>query len=213
MVLNESVTGISATVANVAGGALNIGVILVVIVFVAIVIFGLIILLMQSKKYSKFRIVIWGVNGFGQLVQEFDDGGIFVDKKTGNKRLFLKANKVGLDPDNIPYISSKGKDFVFLFRTGLKNFRYIKPKIQDNDFGFSVGEEDVNWALNTYERQKAMIGKKTWLDYLPFIILAVVSIVILILFIFLFKKFDVLADIATHLDSAAQALSNKTVIL
>lgn len=177
--------------------------------------FGL-IAYFQHKKYNQFDFVIWGRDSFGQLVEEKDTGGIFVDKKTNNKRLFLKKNNVGLDPDNVPYISIGGRKKVYLLKLGLKNFRYIKPKVDFNGLAFIVGEEDVNWAINSYERQKKVFGQNWLLQYLPFMALAFVSIIILIMFIYFFKQFPVLKDIALAMKEAAQQLAaaqGGTVIL
>lgn len=170
----------------------------------------------QNKKYNQFDFVIWGRDSFGQLVEEKDKGGIFVDKKTNNKRLFLKKNNVGLDPDNIPYIAVNGRKKVYLLKLGLKNFRYVKPKPDFDGLSFVVGEEDVNWAINSYERQKKVFGQNWLLQYLPFMALAFVSIIILIMFIYFFKQFPVLKDIALAMKEAAQQLAaaqGGTVIL
>ena len=172
--------------------------------------------LIKYKRFSQFKVVIWGRDGFGQVVQTSDQAGIFVDKKTNNKRFFLKKNNVGLDPDNVPYIQQGRKRVVYLLKTGLKNFSFIKPVIKDDVFSVDVGEEDVNWAINAYERQKTSFAKNLLLQYLPFIALAFVSIIILILFIYFFKQFGVLKDVAVALADASRAFAQSqggTVIL
>ena len=160
------------------------------------------------KQYQQFEIEIWQRDGLGQLNVKYDKAGIFVDSKTKNKRLYLKGHNVGLDPDNIPYMpSSSKKRKILLLQTGLKNFRYIKPIITGEMLSFVVGEEDVNWAINSYERQKKIFGD-TWLaQYLPFMIIAFVSIIVLILFINLFKVAPDLKDAAVALKEAAQAMA------
>jgi hypothetical protein len=81
---------------------------------------------------------------------------------------------------------------------------------------FSVGEEDVNWATNTFAKVKSQLLENKLMQYLPFIALGIVSIVIMIIFIYFFKKFDVLVAMADKLDHAAtvlaQASSGTTVI-
>lgn len=159
------------------------------------------------KKYQQFTCVIWERDGFGQMTETYDQAGVFVDLKTKAKRLYLKKNKVSLNPDDIPYLPGKGKKVIYLLRTGLKNFYYIKPNIQTDDINFSVGEEDVNWAINDFERQKKMFDQNALLQYLPFIALAFVSIIIVVIFIYFFKDFAVLRDVAQGLKEAAQALA------
>lgn len=190
---------------GIASGGLAIAFILIAVVFVAGFFALLTWLYIKWKQYQQFDIIIWQNDGLGQLNVKYDRGGIFVDKKTKNKRLFLRKHKVGLDPDNIPYMPSpKGKKTVMLLQTGLKNFKYIKPKVSHDVMGFTVGEEDVNWAINAYERQKKIFAQSWLAQYMPFIALAFVSIIILILFINLFKVAPDLKDAAIALKESAK---------
>lgn len=201
---------------NIGGFAVNILVMILGVLFFAGIVFGVVMAFLKYKKYSQFKCVIWGRDGFGQISQTKDRAGIFVDKKTKNKRFFLQKNNVGLDPDDVPYIQVGNQKIVYLLKTGLKNFQYIKPRVSNDMFRFDVGEEDVNWAVNAYERQKNSFAKNMLLQYLPFIALAFVSIIILILFIYFFKQFGVLKDVAEALKGAAVAFAQSqggTVIL
>lgn len=167
------------------------------------------------KRYNQFN-VIWfdqdGISGGS------DKAGIFVDTKTKNKRFFLQKANVGLDPDNVPWkMMPSGlfgaKRTVYLLRTGLKNFQFLFIDVKPNPgVSISVGEEDVNWAINAYERQKKVFAESLLIQLLPYFALAFVSIIILILFFQLFKNFDVLKDVALALKEAAQAVSGTTVI-
>jgi len=191
-------------VASTADGILN-GVVMVV---GAIIVFGIVFLagkwyMDNIKRFQQFNCVIFQRNGFGQLEQKRDKAGIFVDGKTKNKRLFLKNAKVGLNPDNVPYISSGASKTIFLLQTGLKNFRFINIDIKEPNINMTVGEEDVNWAINAYERQKALFQDSKWMQLLPFIAIAFVSIIILTIFIYFFKNFDVLQDVALALERTA----------
>jgi hypothetical protein len=195
-------------IGEIASGTGLVALILIAVVFVG-AFFALITwLYLKWKQYQQFDIEIWQEDGLGQLNVKYDKGGIFVDSKTKNKRLFIKKHSIGLDPDNVPYmIGAKGKKKVLLMQVGLKNFRYIKPTITAGQMAFVVGEEDVNWAINSYERQKKVFGQ-TWLaQYLPFMIIAFVSIIILILFMNLFKVAPDLRDAAVALREAAVAMS------
>lgn len=160
------------------------------------------------KKYQQFVCIIWELDGFGQLAETKDKAGIFVDSKTKNKRFFLKKANVGLEPDNVPYISRGKLKTVYLLRTGLKNFRFIKPRLVQSLMTFVVGEEDVNWAVNAYDRQKKLFMESKFMQLLPFITLAFISIIILIIFIYFFKDFDKLVLMSQNFKDSIALIVN-----
>jgi len=206
----------SDAVGLIGSWALNIIVIIVSICFICGMTIVLAKLLITYKRYSQFTCIVWGRDGFGQTTETKDRAGIFVDRKTLNKRFFMKKANVGLDPDNVPYIQQGNKKVVYLLKTGLKNFRYVKPRINNPNLVLEVGEEDVNWAINAYERQKKIFNQNILLQYMPFIALAFVSIIILIMFIYFFKQFGTLAKVASSLSEAARAYAQAhagTVVL
>ena len=178
---------------------------------------GLIVYKKKVARYKQFTCNIWQKDGFGQITEKYDQAGIFVDDYTKNKRLWLKKANVGLSPDNIPFITTGGgRKKVYLLQTGLKNFKYIKPNVGVGLINFTVGEEDVNWAINTYERGKKLFSQ-TWLaQYLPFIILAFVCLIILVLFTSLFKQIPAIKGLVEQLVEVAkylaQAKTGTTVI-
>lgn len=186
---------------------LNIFIMIFSFLFFGGVAFGVFKLFMRFKQYTEFLCIIWKNDAFGQLIEVTDGAGIFTDGKTKNKRFFLKKANVGLNPDNVPYVQRGNKRIVYLRQDGLKNFSFVRPVIHNQNVSLEVGEEDVNWAINAYERQKNIFAQNLLMQYLPFIILAFVSIVILIIFIYFFKNFGVLADAAVALKEAAQALA------
>jgi len=187
---------------------------LIIIIVVLIVgggVIGTTYLILNFKRYIQFMCLILKADG----TVSFDTAGIFEDKKTKTKRFFMKKNKVGLTPDKVPSKIIDGPTgffqapkIVFLAQTGLKNFHFIDLKIGFNKLlSLKVGEEDVNWALHSYEKGKALGQiKNKLLEFMPYISIAVVSVIILILFIFLFKKFDVMADMATAIEVASENL-------
>lgn len=178
----------------------------VVLILAVAVITAIVMWIKNIKKYQQFKIVIWQRDGFGQLKQTFDQGGIFIDRITKNKRLFLRFNKVGLNPDHIPYIQSNKHKTIYLYQTGLKNFHYIDLKITDPQITLTVGEEDVNWAVNDFEKQKKTFDFKAWiLQLLPWIAICFVSIIILIIFIYLFREAGTFASAAQSFSEGAQA--------
>ena len=98
--------------------------------------------------------------------------------------------------------------YVWLYRTGLKNFQYVDLNITPNPGAtITVGEEDVNWAINAYERQKKLFSTTLLMQLMPFIMLAFVSIIILIIFIYFFKEFSTLKDMAVAMGEAAQIIA------
>lgn len=197
---------LSSTLSSLGGGALS----FFILIFAGLLTAGLVGLIMYGvmkwRRYNQYDCVIWERDGFGQLREKKDKAGIFVDVKTKNKRLFLKENKVGLSPDNIPYIPKGNRKVIYLLQSGLKNFTFIKPTF-NSPLTFSVGEEDVNWAVNAYERQKVRFMSNMLLQYLPYISLAFVSIIILFMVIYVVKEFSVLKDVANALNEASRALA------
>lgn len=172
-------------------------------------------LVMKWYRYQQYRCVIFKRDAFGQIQQVYDNAGIFVDKKTNNKRFFLKKNNIGLCPDNVPVISGK-KNTVYLLQYGLKNFRFLQMDVGKEGFDLNIGEEDVNWAINAYERQKKMFSQSLLMQIMPFIAIAFVSIIILVIFIYFFKEFSslrefaiVMRDVAANM---AQMNSGTTII-
>jgi hypothetical protein len=165
---------------------------------------------MGFRRYKQFVCRVWSKDAFGQLVETKDDAGIFVDRKTKNKRLFLRKAKVGLRCDKVPYVPVGNKKVIYLLRTGLKNFRFIDLKISNPDVKLKVGEEDVN----AYAKQKAIFSQNLWLQYLPFITIAFVTIVIMVTFIFFFRKLDTLEQFGLHLENMAKAIpSNSSMVI
>jgi len=129
-------------------GIFSTGVMIIVIMLILVMLIGGFFLYQSKiKRYKQFKVTVWQKDGFGQLTEKYDDAGIFTDKTTQKKRLWLRRNKVDLNADNIPFIPTRGKRNIYLLQTGLKNFRFIRPDISDEYIKLSVGEEDVNWAI------------------------------------------------------------------
>lgn len=187
--------------------AVGIGFLLVSVLAVAAFGVAFFVVYRYIQRYKQYVCYVFERDGFGQTSFSTDEAGIFVDSKTKNKRFFLRKANVGLDPDKVPYIQRKigGKKVVFLLRTGLKNFSYINFDIKEKTgMQINVGEEDVNWALNAYERSKKLFSQTLLMQLMPFIIIAFVSVIILIMFIFLFKDAGVMKEAAVAWRDAAQ---------
>jgi len=195
-------------IANMGQSAMGLIVLIVAVLILVGIVVAITLAIISSRKYKQFIIVIWQMDGFGQFIQKYDEGAIFVDKKTGNKRLFLKKAHVGLTPDNVPYIpTASGKKMVYLLQTGLKNFKFLKPNIDASFINFTVGEEGVNWAVNDYEAQKKRFQSGWLQQYLPFIIIGFTVMVMLIMFIYIFNKMPLILDIAKEMKEVAQLLA------
>lgn len=188
-----------------------------IILIITLVIVGVIVFLIAKKVLKelqyKYKCIIFEEGNDSAIV---DKAGVFIDKKTQNKRFFLKKANVGLNPDKIPYKTAVAgfgvTKYVFLLKTGLKNFRYLNLKSSSNPgFYVSVGEEDVNWAINAYERQKKLFSQTLLMQLMPFIALAFTSIIILIIFIYFFKEFGTLRDMAVAMQEAAKELAKASI--
>lgn len=191
--------------AGVGWTALSLGLILTVCIIVGALMIVITMLILYYKKFTQFKCVIWEKDGFGQNYESYDSAGIFVDRKTQNKLLFLRKNNVGLEPNNIPYIQGGKRKIIYLRKTGLKNFSFITPKLYDQKIELQIGEQDLNWMGNSYERLKKLIGGHWILPYMPYIMIAFTTIMILIIFIYFFKNFD---DLRAFGESLVVATSN-----
>jgi|2_EtaG_2_1085320.scaffolds.fasta_scaffold11055_5 hypothetical protein len=198
---------------SIASTALNIGALVFMIIITIVIIGGSFYGYMKWRRYNEYKCIVWERDGFGQLVETYDKAGVFVDPKTQNKRLFLKKFNVGLDPDNIPYLPSIGggsfssPKTIYLLRTGLKNFQFIRPDIEQEEITLEVGEEDVNWSINAYERQKRLFSKSKLMELMPYIAIAFVTVIILVIFIYFFKEFSVMKDVAIAFKEASESLA------
>ena len=193
-----------------SSGFLSFGIIILVVVLAVGVLVALFFFIKRFLNYSQFKVIVWEVLESGGIREAYDKAGIFLNTKTGNKLFYLKRLKVGLNPDKLMYINdSKGKKIVYLLRYGFKNFVFVNPFVKDvGDVKFKVGEEDVNWAINSYEASKKRFTQSLLFQMLPFMVLALVCIVILILMVTLFKNFSVFSAVAESFNQATQTLVN-----
>jgi len=188
----------------------------VMVVIVAILIIGgllvlAVIMYLRWKKFQQYRVLILEVDDDG-LVQGFrwDKAGIFVESKTKHRRFFLKRSRFSLSADKVPvvYPRGKGKPMVSCVKLSNTDYRFLwLNNLRPQAVNLVVGEDDVNWAIETYERMQKLFDRSTLLQYMPFLMLAFVSIIILIIFIYFFKDFSVLKEVAVELGKAAQAMA------
>ena len=126
-----------------------------------------------------------------------------------------KKAKTSLPADYVPAIQIGKRKVVFLVKKGLKNFRYINPKVEEDDnLALIVSAEDVNWAVNSYEGAKKAFYTSKWMQYAPMAIFAIAVIGIIVLLFVLFKNFDVIKEAAIALEGATknQAVAKATLV-
>jgi hypothetical protein len=192
---------------------LQIGINLLIFVGI-IIIFGIlgfiIYWIYKTDKRFDTNVDIFEMDGLGRPKLTYDVGGTYVDKKTNAKRFWLKKGKVGLNCDNVPSIPierGKRKKTVYVLRIGEKNYRFINIRLpKREDIKIEVGEEDVNWALNSYEREKKRYATSFWEKIAPYATMALTVVFVIVIFAIFVQKFDVLKDIAASLTTAAEAI-------
>lgn len=159
----------------------------------------------NHKPYRQIRVTVFQKDNFGNVITTKDWAGIFT--KGDNKRLWLKAGKVSLPADNIPYVpilGSKTKE-LFLHKKGHKNYVFVNPFLDDESLEFNVGEEDVNWALISYKQAMTKFQNNIWVTLAPYGIVLVAIFVTFAIFFMLIKKFDTLLAIAETLKGGFQS--------
>ena len=186
----------------------------ILITIVVILVLGLIAFIFwkryKKKKYGQYNIVIWEKDTTGNSHESYDRAGVFLDRKTGFKLLFLEKLKIGLNPNNVPYVTSKDKKgrlikTVYLRKIGVSNYVYCRVKIAEDGMVFTVGEEDANWLEQEMEKIRRTFGKSNWLEkFAPYIMFIVTVLIVMIILISLFNKFTILKEVSENLASITE---------
>jgi hypothetical protein len=74
---------------NLGTAAIILGITLVVLLIIGVCLW----LWFRRKRYSQFKVVLFEKDGFGQWNYKIDRAGIFLDRRTNNKRLFLEKGR------------------------------------------------------------------------------------------------------------------------
>jgi hypothetical protein len=174
--------------------------------------------IVKKKKYNEFLVEILDKDSNGNVYKTYDRAGVFLDKKTGYRLLFLEKAKIGLNPNKIPYISHKTKKgklvkTVYLRRIGVNNYVFIDLKLGET-IKFTIGEEDLNNAAQEMNKIRRTYDKKSWLDKLlaPMIFIVTIMIVMIII-ISLFNKFGILETVSTNMLEVTEAQAEITALL
>lgn len=201
-------------VQNILSGVLGFGgVVVVLILFVGLCVVGW-FFFRNWLKYQQFNVIIFKIDALGNRDAFTDQGGIFL--KSGQKRFWLKKCKSDITPDTIKYVKINGKNTVILWQFSDNDFRVVDFSASNPTIGISatVGEEDVNWALNAYERGKKMFAWQGMLkEYMPWIALFFVGIIFVIIFIQFFKKLDLLPQMVNVMKENVNTLKEVTQML
>jgi len=171
---------------------------------------------MMWKRFKEYEVIIFSEDEWGQKDIKFDQGGIYVDRKTNNKKFFLRYIAKGLDFEQLKYShGSNGKKIVMLYKDNKGEYQYITPEFESDDgVSFSMGEEDLNWGLNSYEKAKNRFAwRNKLLQFAPWIGLVFVGFMFLILCIYVLKQFDVLKDVGLSLERTASTLAQNSGVV
>jgi len=188
---------------------------LALLIFILGVVGGIIFYILQTNRYDFFCKIYERAGNNLLILRETEKAGVFVDKKTNYKRLWLKKNKVGLNPDNPPYIiNEKGKKVIHLLKDGTKTFRYIDIKVLEQDkIILSVTEEDVNWAVTDYERVKKLVLNDFITKVLPYIGLIILGVFIIGMVAMVLKDFKEIVPVLNEILVSLQQLRSGTQVL
>jgi hypothetical protein len=163
---------------------------------------GIVWIYLKRKKYD-YSVIYYNTDG---VTGGTDKGGIFVDSKTKAKKFWLKNANAGLNCDRVPWRLINNKRVVELVRYGVKNFRFVDNSGIADGIEADISEEDVNWGLLDYEKQKQIFGHSLLKELLPYIIIAFTAMVILIMVFIVMNKLEVFNQAADKLVQAASIL-------
>lgn len=167
---------------------------------------------LRNKKYKEFHVVIFEKDTFNNTHERYDRAGIFLDKKTNLKLLFLKRLKKGLNPNQVPYVTStdkKGRQIktIYMVKAGVSNYKFCKVSLNNDVLEYTVSEEDVNWAAQDYETITKTFGQTSFLEkYGGYILFIITIIIVMVILVSLFGKFAILKDVAANLQLATASM-------
>jgi hypothetical protein len=205
-------TGIGKFIPNVDGAQILMWVMYGLIIIIAVGIIAYVTYyFMRKKRYGQYRIEILDRDENGNVYKDYDRAGVFLDKKTGLRLLFLEKARIGLNPNNIPFVSSREKSgflikkeviikTVYLRRIGVNNYVFIHVKVNPDNTIISVGEEDLNNAVQEMSKIRRKYDKKSWWDdNKPIIVWIITIMIIMIIMLVLFNKFGILETVIENM--------------
>lgn len=158
----------------------------------------------KRKRYNEYSVEILDKDGMGNVYKTFDRGGVFVEKKTGQRLFFIEKGHWGGNPNKIPYISSVGKKgrlikTVTLRRIGVNNYVFVDITLGES-LNVTIGEEDLNNQHNEAIKIRHTYNKESWLSKLaPYITVVIGMVILMILMLNLGNKFTIMETISQNL--------------
>jgi len=185
-----------------------------IIIIIALVFLGLLggfAWWMKSRKKYDIKVRIYSTR-FGAPKTWDDLGAIYKDAKTGQANGFkLKSEKEIISPPSYKLImmSTKG-NVIHMRQDSTGHYTFLEPEFCESGFKLKVVAEDVRLWQSAQRQQVDILYTKTkWysslLAFLPYIIVAVL---IMILIYLVLQKFEVLQGVATSLDHTATVLKD-----
>jgi len=160
-----------------------------IIIFLILMGVGMFLLIRHLMRYSQFNVTIFYKDSNNQWMQKKDKGGVFINNKTKSRLLHLKNAKTVMNPDYIPFLIEKGKKVIYLKEVGIRNYVYLKHSFKENDVNITVGEEDVNAAIQDFEVATRVL-KANWEQYIPLIATIFAMAILLIVMIVYANKWQ-----------------------
>ena len=178
----------------------------------------------KKKKYGQYRIEILDKDSNGNVYKTYDNAGVFLNKQTDMRLLWIEKAKIGMNPNNIPYISTiskKGKIIktVTLRKIGVNNYVYVTMVLGEKVL-MTMGEEDINNSASEMRKVRQLTNKENWMTKLaPYILFILTILAVMIVLISLFNKFEVLKQVSANMETITEKqfeitdlLRNMTVI-
>jgi Na+-transporting methylmalonyl-CoA/oxaloacetate decarboxylase gamma subunit len=197
-VLTETIPKVS--VSGILGTVFTVLIVLIVLVVVGFMLHYF----FKKKKYNEYRVEILDKDSNGNVYKTYDRAGVIYDKTTQLRLLFLEKTKVGMDPNNIPYIShkdAKGRliKTIYLRKIGVNNYVFLNLKLGES-LAITVGEEDLNNAQQEMVKIRRTYNKDSWLaKYAPYIAFILTILIVMIILISLFNKFGVIKEASENM--------------
>lgn len=170
----------------------------------------------DKKNFNTIVRIYYQPKGSKAPILLHDMGGVFFKSKVNLKRFWLKKHKIGLNPDNIPFITdNKGNRIVTLWQRGMSSFRFVVIGVSDNPgVHYVPGEEDVNWAIAAWHEYKDFIpDTKGFLEKYGWMVMWTLTIgITLLMMIFLFQKFEVLSGLMSSANAVAENLKQTAML-
>lgn len=160
------------------------------------------------KRYRQYNCLLFYRDSGGAIHSRTDWAGVFVDKGINSKRLWLKDLNTTLKCDKVQSYDFFGMKLVLLFMKSDKCINFINPTSMSDGMGFKLSEDDLSWALEEMQKQRKRWAWNPLKEWMPYIIMVFITIMIVVVLSALIKKFDVLKDVAIALDHAATIMSS-----